>query len=93
MQTAAGLRKPRVCHRMGTPCLYQPVRLRSEPNLAAIGNNLSIAAGVMSATRDGIRSALKTGAIPTSPVNATAVHGRLAHRRQHEDWAGRDFDV
>lgn len=66
---AAIYRRLGVFHRMGTPCLYQPVRLPSEPNLVSIGDNVNIAAGVTFVTHDVIHSMLIYKNDPAYPVS------------------------
>lgn len=53
------IRKLGVFHYMGEHCLYQPIKLPSEPNLVSIGNNVNIAAGVTFVTHDVIHSMLR----------------------------------
>lgn len=61
------LKKKGVFHSMGEHCLFQPIKLPSEPNLVSIGNNVNIAAGVNFITHDVIHSMLKYKNDPQYP--------------------------
>ena len=62
------LKKKGVFHSMGEHCLFQPIKLPSEPNLVSIGNNVNIAAGVTFVTHDVIHSMLRYKNDPEYPV-------------------------
>lgn len=63
------LRKLKIFHNMGEHCLFQPIKLPSEPNLVSIGNNCNIAAGVVFVTHDVIHSMLRFKNDPEYPVS------------------------
>jgi len=62
-------RKMGVFHHIGENCLYQPVKLPSEPNLVSIGDNVNISAGVAFITHDVIHSMLQFMNDPDYPVS------------------------
>ena len=74
------LRKLKIFHNMGEHCLFQPIKLPSEPNLVSIGNNCNIAAGVVFVTHDVIHSMLRFKNDPEYPVSDNGLKA-LAEKR------------